>query len=437
MQSQKQLRNLVLSIVLRSAAAVFAIAVVLTVALTQFVQAQMFTEGGNRPEKVLHNFGNDTDGVSPSGLIFDSFGNLYGTTASGGISGLGTAFELTPDGHGGWSENVLHNFGGPDGAEPSSGLIFDFAGNLYGTTLAGWDSNIGTIFKLTPKADGEWAENVLYNFNGDGYMPSSTLISDAAGNLYGTTQGGGEGEYPYGTVFELTLSPNPVRGGWRAKVLHGFNGADGSQPWLGSLIFDRAGDLYGTTNRGGTYGAGVVFELMPTADGSWTETVLHSFSQDGTDGILPFAGVVFDAAGNLYGTTWVGGSNDAGTVFKLTPSQNENWTETVLHSFGSGTDGANPAAGLIFDAAGDLYGTTGAGGDFGYGTVFEFVPNGDRGWTEQILYSFRNSPDGNDPNTPLVMDKTGNIYGSTGTGGTYGKGTTYEIIRDHTGGNIR
>jgi uncharacterized repeat protein (TIGR03803 family) len=419
MQCKQQFRNLLLNIISRAATAALAIAVVfaLTVVLASPAQAQVWTE------QVLHSFGNGSDGAYPSGMVFDSAGNLYGTTSEGGTYGIGTVFELTPNGHGGRIEHVLFSFNGPDGAQPLGGVIFDAAGNLFGTTQDGWDSSIGTVFELTPTGGGGWTEQVLHNFNGDGYDPEAGLVMDNAGNLYGTT-GGGNQDYPYGTVFEL--SPT-VGGEWTAKVLHSFNGADGVDPWFGSLVLDGAGDLYGTTLRGGAYSAGVVFELMPTVDGNWTETVLHSFSQDGTDGCLPWGGVTLDAAGSLYGTTWVCGTNDAGVVFKLTPTGDGSWTETLLHTFGVGTDGANPEAALIFDAAGNLYGTTAGGGNFGNGTVYELLPNGSGGWTEQILYNSRNSPDGNGPDTPLVLDSAGNIYGATGGGGTYGYGTAFEL----------
>jgi uncharacterized repeat protein (TIGR03803 family) len=229
---------------------------------------------------------------------------------------------------GGWSEKVLHSFNDTDGAYSSAGLIFDKNGNLYGTTLEGGDygcsaSGCGTVFELTPTAGGGWTETVLLNFNGsDGSGPQAGLIFDAAGNLYGTTVGGGTNCPPFGcgTVFELTPTAG---GGWTEKVLHSFgNGTDGANPFAG-LIFDAAGNLYGTTYGGGTYrcgasGCGTAFELTPAAGGSWTETVLYSFSR-GNDGFEPEAGLIFDSAGNLYGTTAVGGTYDGGTVFELTP----------------------------------------------------------------------------------------------------------------------
>ena len=311
-------------------------------------------------EQVLHSFGNGMDGQFPyAGLIFDTSGNLYGTTNFGGTYTFGTVFELTPIAGGGWTEKVLYSFGnGTDGAYPEAGLIFDAVGNLYGTTYGGGTYGTGTVFELTPTGGGSWTEKVLHNFNDngtDGFYPYAGLIFDAAGNLYGTTSQGGT--YGDGTVFELT----PAAGGvWTEKVLYSFNanGTDGTAPQAG-LIFDAAGNLYGTTNQGGTYLSGTVFELTPAGGGVWTETVLHNFNDNGTDGAYPYAGLIFDGAGNLYGTTDGGGTYFGGTVFELTPAAGGSWTEKVLHNFNpNSTDGYEPYAGLIFDAAGNLYGTT-------------------------------------------------------------------------------
>src|SRR5664280_3872238 len=310
--------------------------------------------------------------------------SLYGTTLEGGTYYSGTVFELTPAAGGGWTEKVLHNFNenGTDGALPRAPLIFDAAGNLYGTTEYGgtyYDSDLGTVFELTPAAGGGWTEKVLHNFGigRDGTDPLAGLIFDAAGNLYGTTEYGGTYyDSDLGTVFELTPAAG---GGWTEKVLHNFViGRDGTDP-LAGLIFDAAGNLYGTTEYAGNYGAGTVFELTPTAGGGWTEKVLHNFN--GTDGEFPYSSLIFDGAGNLYGTTSAGGTYSSclsgyycGTVFELTPAAGGGWTETVLHSFGNGTDGYSPSAGLIFDAAGNLYGTTPHGGTYEGGTVFEVTP---------------------------------------------------------------
>ena len=284
--------------------------------------------------KTIHRFNKQTGvrGFAPAGaLILDAAGNLYGTTYSGGASGVGTVFELTPNLDGSWTESVLHSFNGADGADPYSGLIFDAAGNLYGTTVGGGGYNAGTVFKLAPNLDGSWTESVLHSLNGtDGAHPYSGLIFDAAGNLYGTTWVGGA--FGHGTVFELTANGD---GSWTESVLHAFNGTDGAHPYSG-LIFDAAGNLYGTTYYGGgVCGCGTVFKLTPNGDGSWTESVLHAFTIGSGDGNRPRAGLIFDAAGNLYGTTENGGGTLRGTVFKLTPNGDGSWTESVLHLFRS------------------------------------------------------------------------------------------------------
>jgi uncharacterized repeat protein (TIGR03803 family) len=362
--------------------------------------------GGGWVEKVLHNFQlNVTGGVQPvSGLIFDAAGNLYGTTAAGGnttcIGGCGTVFELIPDGGGGWTEKVLHSFGGsPEGAFPQGGLIFDAAGNLYGTTYEGGPRGgcqCGTVFELSPLPGGGWKEKILHIFGrtGPGF-PSSSLIFDDDGNLFGMALGGSGsgciGVYGCGTVFELS----PVAGGgWSEQVLHNFtkNGTDGNVPY-GGLISDAAGNLYGTTSAGGAglcgdgrgieVGCGTVFELIKPGipGGEWAEAILYAFEGNGSLDPAPTAGLIFDAAGNLYGTTYGGGAYQGingglGTVFKLSPAADGIWTETTLHSFGNGNDGAFPLAGLIFDTAGNLYGTTSWGGINGpdSGTVFEIMP---------------------------------------------------------------
>ena len=296
-------------------------------------------------EKVLYSFkDNGTDGYAPyAGLMFDAAGNLYGTTYYGGVHGDGTVFRLSP-GAGGWAETVLYNFcsvdGCADGTWPNAGLTLDAAGNLYGTTWnGGGASSYGTVFQLAPGAGNTWTETVLHGFgeNGDGHYPYAVgLIFDAAGNLYGTTLRGSE--HDGGTVFKLM----PGGGGtWTETVLNRF----GDLPRRGShsqagLIFDTAGNLYGTTEEGGAYRCGTVFKLTPNTNGRWTETVLHSFK--GSDGRSPYASLIFDTAGNLYGTTYKGGAHGLGTVFKITPGANGTWAETVLHSFGAGGDGYYP-----------------------------------------------------------------------------------------------
>lgn len=346
--------------------------------------------GGGWTESVLYAFHSRSEGENPyGGVIFDGAGNLYGTTQIGGSGGDfgGTVFKLTRNRNGSWTESVLYNFcslgGCADGEIPEAGLIFDTKGNLYGTTLGGGGG--GVVFKLTPQRNGKWTESVLYRFCSrsncdDGAGPAASVIFDGAGNLYGTASGGGSTACNggCGVVFELL----PRRGGsWKEKVLHHFTGGeDGGVP-LGGLISDGAGNLYSTTVFGGNFGCnggdpcGVVFKLTPNADGSWKEKVLHRFA--GRDGGLSYAGLAFDGSGNLYGTTEVGGHLSScvgvgcGVVFKLAPNSKGGWKETVMHAF---TDhpGALPIAGVIFDAAGNLYGTT-HGSATTWGSVFEIA----------------------------------------------------------------
>jgi uncharacterized repeat protein (TIGR03803 family) len=341
---------------------------------------------------VLHAFTGRPDGASPhAGLLLDKSGNLYGTTAVGGDikSGWGTVFKVTSEGQ----ETVLYSFAsGTDGANPQAGLIMDASGNLYGTTSKGGSvPNFGTVFKVSAKGK----ENVLFRFNDtDGSGPVGSLVRDAKGNLYGTTQVGAKG---YGTVFKLDSKGNET-------VLHSFaRGADGAFP-LAGLIMDAKGNLYGTTESGGTPEVGTVFEVDNTGE----ETILYSFKR-APDGYGPYGGLVMDAIGNFYGTAEDGGKDSAfGTVFKLTKSG----VETVLHSFASNPDGANPWAGLIRDAKGNLYGTTSFGG-IGKGTVFEVSSEGE----ETVLYTFTGGKDGGFPHGGLVMDGEGNLYGTTTEGG--------------------
>jgi uncharacterized repeat protein (TIGR03803 family) len=352
--------------------------------------------GGGWTETVLYSFAGGTDGAGPRGrLIFDAAGNLFGVTAGGGTGkpgGLGTAYELSPASGGAWTETVLHSFTGfpTDGDAPLSGLVFDADGNLYGTTSHGGlyeyvgGSSGGTAFELSPAAPELWNETIIHNFGSgaDGGYPQFALTFDAAGNLYGTTVTGGSGSASCpsdgcGTIFELSPSAG---GAWTETILHEFI-ASGEAPYgpYGGVIFDASGNLYGTTENGG-YGYGTVFELSPAGGGSWKLNVLHRFGH-GTDGIEPMDNLLFDAAGNLYGTTYAGGAygggfSASGTVFELSSTAGGAWNEKVLHSFGHGTDGFFPYSGLVFDAAGNLYGTTSAGGAYGGygGTVFEIKP---------------------------------------------------------------
>ena len=337
-------------------------------------------------------------------------------------------FMLAP---GAWAASkykTLHRFRGKDGRQLEAGVILDAAGNLYGTTYGGGPA-YGIVFRLTPKSDGSWSETVLYNFQSgfDGSLPAASLIFDAAGNLYGTTSEGGGACY-CGAVFKL--APNQD-GSWTESVLHSFSyNSDGGYSHAG-LILDAAGNLYGTTLQGGN-GYGTVFKLAPNQDGSWTESVLHWFGE-GTeyDGDESTAGLILDAAGNLYGTTLYGGVYDYGTVFKLAPNQDGSWTGSVLHSFNR-SDGRYPTAGLILDAAGNLYGTTSAGGQLslcgghGCGVVFKLTPNGDGSWTESVLHRFL-ATSAASPAAGLIFDAAGNLYGTASSGGPANNGAVFKL----------
>jgi uncharacterized repeat protein (TIGR03803 family) len=382
-------------------------------------------------EKVIHNFGSGTDGQDPqSSLIFDGAGNLYGTTYAGGSYGLGTVFRTSPNGSGGWTTSVLHSFrGAPDGANPYGSLVIDSAGNLYGTTYSGGGSSInctdgcGTVFETSPNGSGGWTTTVIHSFNGsNGQRPYAGLIMDGAGNLYGTAYAGGS--QGFGVVFEM--SPNGS-GGWTTTVLHNLGGgSDGQNPKAG-LTFDSAGNLYGTTTGGGGLLSGVVFEMTPNGSGGWTERVIHNFGRT-NDGSIPQGGsLVFDGSGNLYGTCELGGSHMAGAAFEMLPNGSGGWTEKVIHNFGRGTDGTDPYAGLIFDAAGNLYGTTTGGGTHESGTAFKMTPNGSGGWTTTILHNFGLGLDGSTPADGLIFDGSGNLYGTTSGGGSHDEGTVFEV----------
>jgi uncharacterized repeat protein (TIGR03803 family) len=425
--------------------------VALTVALAVFTLTTLMTgtRAAAQTETVLYGFNsNGVGGDYPSGVVFDTAGNLYGTTVYGGSGlcplldgGCGTVWELSPNGSGGWTKKTLHNFtkNGKDGFFPTTGLIFDKAGNLYGTTQQGGTHHYGTVYELTPHANGNWTEKILheFNYNGtDGAYPEAGVVFDTKGNLYGTTYGGGIIScFPFflgcGTVFELSPA---TEGRWTETILHNFanNGTDGYLPSRGALILDGAGDLYGTTSSGGTDNYGTAYELTPTGSGNWTETVLHSFSSGTGDGSFPQGSLTLDGSGNLYGTTVDGGVYGAGTVFELTPGGGGSWTETILHSFDptiNGTDGSVPSSDLILDSAGNIYGTAGAG-LYSLGVVFELSPAAGGTWTEAILHNFQQTFPGSDGYTPgpmLVFDASGNLYGTTIYGGAEAGGTVFEL----------
>jgi uncharacterized repeat protein (TIGR03803 family) len=386
-------------------------------------------------EKILHNFNVLPHGANPeSNLIADAAGNLYGTSSRGG--GYGVVFKLTPTSGGKWVETVIHDFvgepgSGPDGAYPAASLIFDAAGNLYGTTSEGGIYGQGTVFKLTPVSGGKWIESVIHQFAGypsDGTDPVASLIFDNAGNLYGTTANGGNNDgcgdqyqaIACGTVFELSPSSG---GTWTEAVLYNFQGAsDGCTP-LANVVIDAAGNLYGSTPYcGGEEDQGTIFELSRGSGGSWTQSVIYDFNN--TDAFNP-SGVIFDEAGNLYGTAGsYYGKGTASIAFELTPGEDV-WTETTLYVFTGGADGGNPSGNLTFDSAGNLYGTAQSGGissacnNQGCGTVFE-LSAGSGGWTEKVLYSFTGQSDGSDPKGGVLRVSADTLYTTASWGATAG-----------------
>jgi uncharacterized repeat protein (TIGR03803 family) len=331
-------------------------------------------------EQLIYSFGSSAaDSAHPYASLIQMGGDLYGTTQSGGgTHNDGTVFELIPSGSG-WTEQVIHSFTGSDGAGPYAPLI-QMGGNLYGTAGVGGTNGYGTAFELIPSGSG-WNEKVIYNFAGgaaDGAYPIASLTPSSNGNLYGTTsEGGANGSASGGdgTVFELIPS-STSSSGWNEKVIYSFGSgsADGVVP-SAALVPGSSGDLYGTTYSGGTNGYGTAFELIPSGSG-WTEQVIHSFT--GSDGAGPYAPLI-QMGGNLYGTTYRGGANSSasgsdGTAFELIPS-GSGWNEQVIYNFAGGAaDGANPQASLIPGSNGDLYGTTYRGGTSGVGTVFKIVP---------------------------------------------------------------
>ena len=401
-------------------------------------------------EKVLYTFTGGADGGTPQGgVIFDGSGSLYGTAEDGAISGCfagcGTVFQLAPVSGGEWTYNVLYSFpGGAGGGGPAAGLLFDPSANLYGTAPdEGTGTGCGTYgcgvaFELTPGSSG-WTGTVLYDFTAaTGSRPEFGLILDKQGNLYGTNPSGGG---PWGTVFELLKSKT---GGWHEKLLHVFAGnPDGAEPGA-PLVSDAVGNLYGTASSGGTHNGGTAFEL--SAGGGQYRTI-YNFGCKLTggkckpgDGRKPFGALIFDKKGNLYGTTTSGGGYRAGTVFELSMSGGK-WHERLLYSFKGGSDGKEPSSAPIFDASGNLYGITGFGGDTncnlgnGCGTVFKLTPPvGGGSWKKKILYVFAGGSDGLAPSGGLVMDATGNLYGTTAFGGqacpewgSAGCGVVFEI----------
>jgi len=386
-------------------------------------------------ETILYNFcaqSSCVDGDQPQGgLVADSSGNhLYGTTYVGGASNYGSVFELANSG-GTWTQSVIYSFLGPnnsDGAYPFGGLALDSKGNLYGTTYQGGASSQGTVFELA-NSGGTWKETVLHTFDNiggdDGSYPEGGLVFDAGGNLYGTAYAGGK--FGDGIVFQL----KPSGSKWTYKVIHAFPGTNGGQyPYAGVVVDQKNGYLYGVTYYGGViWNVGVIYQLREVS-GVWISSVVYTLLGD-TLGQNSYASLAADPAGNLYGTTNTGGNFNLGSVFKLTLGKNNTFTQKVIYSFKgyANKDGSAPYyAGVTLDAAGDIYGTTYQGGssaanNLNYGTVYKLVAGT---YKENVLWSFGTAGDGYYPYHEGIL-VGGKVYGTTTSGGVHGGGIAYEV----------
>jgi uncharacterized repeat protein (TIGR03803 family) len=366
-------------------------------------------------DKILYNFPGGHAGSTPkNGVVFDAAGNMYGTTYYGGTYGWGTVYELQHSKNG-WHHAVLYSFfGSSDGYNPQGNLLIDGSGNLYGTTGSGGTSGGGTVFELQ-LSQGIWKHFVLYNFCSlsncsDGFGPSG-LTFDTNGNLYGTAGGGGSSCYGNGcgVVYELSLS----NGSWKETVLYSFNNnGDGYYPNSG-VTFDSSGNLYGTTCCGGGYGYGIVFELRPGKHG-WKEVPLFAF--DGSiDNRNANGYLTIDSSGNILGTT--GGYYEyddcsqyqCGSVFELWRSHGQ-WVEANVYSFG-GSDGVNPNPSILLGSDGNFYGSASQGGSNGFGLVFRLKPG--RVWRLKPLYEFSGQGADGAPNPGMIFGPDGNLYGTT------------------------
>jgi uncharacterized repeat protein (TIGR03803 family) len=379
---------------------------------------------GTSSERVLYSFtGGDDGGNAASGVVLDAKGDLYGSTVVGGVYGCGTVFKLMAQASVPWPETVLASFNCyANGKNPHGGVTFDSHGNLDGTTVAGGSGGpcasdgCGLVYQLTPTT-----ENVLHSFTAgnDGFGPGSGVAFDRAGNIYGTTPDGGA--YSAGVVYEVSRAGHQ----WNERVIHAFSGGkDGGVGSLGQLLVDASGNLYGLTEEGGAHSAGTVFKLARQGGKRWKLTTLYAFAGS-PDAASPYGGLVADSTGRLYGTTYYGGANGMGAVFELIPRTHARYRERVLYSFKGGSDGSSSTSTLVFGSSGELYGTTsGGGGSCGCGTIF--AVNAASG-KERVLHAFGASGDGAYPYYGLTLDSSGNFYGATVAGGAFGQGAVFEF----------
>lgn len=373
---------------------------------------------------VIHTFQGGSDGANPqAALVIDNSGALYGTTLAGGTHSDGTVFRLTQPRVGTtWTESVIHTFAGHnDGANPFASLLLDKPGNLYGTTEGGGTAGRGVAFRLSPGQGNPWPETILHSFGtgtDDAVSPVNALIMDTSGSLYGSGLGGHLG---FGAVFKLTR----IGGAWTETTLHSFNEFEGYKPH--DLLPGIFKPLFGTTQVGGPTGSrGVVFAVTPITGGGWLESTIHAFTDGPNDGREPQGGLLRGSDGALYGTASGGGAFGYGIAYKLTPAGAGRWTETILHSFGF-RDGRFPQSGLIADRIGALYGTTVAGGSAGRGVVFKLTPQANGTYVETVLHNFTGGDDGAAPVGGLVIDNSGALYGTTPIGGRSNLGVVFRL----------
>jgi uncharacterized repeat protein (TIGR03803 family) len=394
-----------------------ALSLLLLVASVQRGSAQTYT--------VLHSF-SGSDGANPdAGVVSDSAGDLYGTTLQGGPFGYGAVYEMT-NSNGAWTEQVIYGFQLTGGQTPYGPVVLDSSGNVYGTTGRCSSGCYGTAYQLTP-SDGYWSETTLYAFTtpSDGELPSGGLIFDNLGTLYGATALGGPGSY--GTVFTLSGPEHTTFDqiywftGLRYLLGDGIPSSD--------LVRDASGNLYGTTSGQIPGLTSTIFQLTPTGEGGWTENILYRFVTP-ADGDWPSGGLTIDSLGNLYGSAYTGGPYKYGVIYRLSPNANGAWTYSVLYAFRGYEDGEYPSSAPTLDAAGNLYGTTEYGGGIlsSNGTVFKLTPSQQGQWTKTHLYTFVNPMLGANPEySKLLLDSQGNIYGTTANGGTDNGGVVFEI----------
>jgi len=374
---------------------------------------------------VIYSFAGGADGeYTDTDLVIDSAGNLYGTSVLGGDFGGGTVFQLTPSGDS-WIHTVLYSFsGGADGGEPYKGVTLDAEGNLYGTAVTGGsgscEGGCGVVYKLTNSGE-TWTQTVIHAFTGgdDGSGPGARVALDAQGNVYGMTPTGGA--FGLGTIYQLHPGAN---GNYTFKVIHSFTGGtDGSSGSAGKMVL-RNGHLYGAATTGGAFGSGTVFELSPTQVGEWDFKTLYSFRGQ-PDGVFPYGALLFDRSGNIFGTTYYGGVNGIGAVYQLAPRPTGEWRERVLYSFAADGDGNSPISHLNFDSVGNLYGTTSEGG-LGSGTIFKLTRGPNGSWVESLPHLFQGPPDAAFPYSGMI-NRAGSFYGATTHGGDNDDGAIYKF----------